>query len=63
MKKHRAAIFEFSADKITDDLDSHKRKDFHEVLGAYVDIFTKNVYVTTDYTYKHLNELLKTQFL
>ena len=31
----------------------------HEFLRAYVDIFTKNVYATTDYTYKHLKRIIK----
>ena len=47
----------FHVDKITENLDSHKREDFHEFLRAYVDIFTKNVYATTDYTYKHLQRI------
>ena len=59
IKKHLAANFESLADKITENLDSHKREDFHEFLRAYVDIFTKNVYATTDYTYKHLKRIIK----
>ena len=35
-KKHLAANFESLADKITDNLDSHKREDFQEFLKAYV---------------------------
>ena len=59
IKKHIAANFESLADKITENLDSHKREDFHEFLRADVDIFTKNVYATTDYTYKHLKRIIK----
>ena len=59
IKKHLAANFESLADKITENLDSHKREDFHEFLRADVDIFTKNVYATTDYTYKHLKRIIK----
>ena len=55
--KHLANNFEPLVDKITENLDSHKREDFHEFLRAYVDIFTKNVYATTDYTYKHLQRI------
>ena len=58
-KKHLAANFESLADKITDNLDSHKREDFQEFLKAYVDIFTKIVFATTDYTYKHLKRIIK----
>ena len=50
IKKHLAATFDFVADKITENLDSHKREDSHKFLRAYVDIFSKNVYVTRDYT-------------
>ena len=50
IKKQLAATFDFVADKITENLDSHKREDFHKFLRAYVDIFSKNVYVTRDYT-------------
>ena len=60
IKKHLVANFEFLADKITENLDSHKRVDFHEFLRVYVDIFTKNgLYATTDYTYKHLKRIIK----
>ena len=59
IEKHLAANFESLADKITENLDSHKWEDFHEFLRAYVDIFTKNVYATTDYTYKHLKRIVK----
>ena len=52
-------IFEYLADKIPENLDSHKWEDFHEFLRTYVDIFTKNVYATTDYTYKHLKRIIK----
>ena len=40
--------------KITKNLDN-----FHEFLKAYVGIFTKNVYATTDYTHKHLKRIIK----
>ena len=59
IKKHLAAYFEYLTDKITENLDSHKREDFHKFLRVYVDIFTKNVYATTDYTYKHLKRIIK----
>ena len=59
IKRRLAANFEYLADKITENLDSHKREDFHEFLRAYVDTITKNVYATTDYTYKHLKGIIK----
>ena len=59
IKKHLAANFESLADKITENVDNHKREDFHEFFRAYVDIFTKYVYATTDYTYKHLKRIIK----
>ena len=52
-------IFESLADKIPENLDSHKWEDFHEFLRTYVDIFTKNVYATTNYTCKHLKRIIK----
>ena len=59
IKKHLTANFQSLADKITKNLDSHKREDFHVFLRVYVDIFTKNVYGTTDYTYKHSKRIIK----
>ena len=44
IKKNLAANFESLADKVTENLESCKREDFHELLGAYVDIFTENIY-------------------
>ena len=54
IKTFLAANFELIADRITDNLQSDQREKFDELLGAYVDIFTKSVYRTTDYIYKHL---------
>ena len=34
-------------------------EDFHEFLRAYTDIFTKNVYVTKDFTYSNLKNIIK----
>ena len=58
IKKFLAANFESIADRITDNLQSDQRENFHEFLRAYVDIFTKSVYTTTDYTYKHLKRIV-----
>ena len=59
IKKHLPTKFESLAEKITENIGSHKREYFHEFFRAYVDIFTKNVYATTDYTYKHLKRIIK----
>lgn len=32
--------------------------DLHELLKAYTDIFTQNVYVTKDFTYKNLKNAI-----
>ena len=58
MEKYLVASFESLADKITDNLASNKRENFHEFLQAYVEIFTKNVYAKTDNTYKHLKRII-----
>ena len=58
IKKFLAANFESIADRITDNLQSDKQESFREFLRAYVDIFTKSVYTTTDYTYKHLKRII-----
>ena len=39
--------------------DQTKLGDFHEFSRAYTSIFTKNVNVTKDYTYKTLKTLIK----
>ena len=59
IKKQLTASLESLAGIVTENLDSHKREDFHEFLRVSVDIFTENVYVTTDYTYKHLKRIIK----
>ena len=58
IKKFLAANFESLADRIIDNLQRDQRENFHEFLRAYVDIFTKSVYTTTDYTYKHLKIII-----
>ena len=42
----------------TNNLHSDQPENFHELLGAYVDIFTKSVYTTIDYIYKHLKGIV-----
>ena len=50
IKKNLVANFESLADKVTESLENCKREDFHELLRAYVDFFTKNIYTTRDNT-------------
>ena len=57
IKKNLAANVESLADKVTENLKNCKRKDFHQLLRAYVDIFTKNIYATRDNTYKNLKRI------
>ena len=58
IKKFLAANFEAMPDRITDNLQSDQRENFHKFLRAYVDIFTKSVYTTTNYTYKNLKRII-----
>ena len=58
IKKFLAANFESIADRITNNLQRDQRENFHEFLRAYVDIFTKRVYTTTGYAYKHLKRIV-----
>ena len=44
-------------------VDQTKVEDFHELLRVYTDIFTKNVHVTRDCTYKHLKTLTENKDL
>ena len=48
IKKNLVANFESLADKVTESLENCKREDFHELLRAYVDFCTKNIYTTRD---------------
>ena len=58
IEKFLAANFESIADRITDNLQSDQWENVHEFLRAYVDISTKSVYTTPDYTYKHLKRII-----
>ena len=44
-----------SATKYVED---NKVVDFHELLIAYTDIFTKNIYASKDFTYKNLKNMI-----
>ena len=59
VKKNIAASMENVAEAVDKDLDNEKREDFHELLQAYMDIFSKNLYFSTDCTYNNLKRLIK----
>ena len=58
IKKNLGANFESLADKVTENLGSCKRGNFHELLSAYMDIFTTNIYATHDNNYKNLKRII-----
>lgn len=58
IKKLLAVNFESIAERIRDNLQSYQREKFCKFLQVYVDIFTKSVYKTTDYTYKHVKRVI-----
>ena len=59
VKKNVAASFETVADRITPYVENDSKEHFHEFLRANVDIFSKNVYSSSDDTYKKLLKLVK----
>ena len=63
IKNFLAANFESIAYRITDNLQSDQQENFLEFLRAYVDIFSKSVSTTTDYTYKHLKRIINNKNL
>ena len=50
VKRSLAVNFKSIADRITDNIQSDQQENFHELLRAFVDISTKSVYATTEYT-------------
>ena len=58
IKKNLAGNFESLADKVTDNFEKCKLEDFRELLHAYVDIFTKNIYETHINAYKNWKRLI-----
>ena len=47
------------AEAVDKDLDNETWDDFHELLRAYTDILSKNLYFSTDHTYNNLKHLIK----
>ena len=59
VKKNIATSMENVAEAVDKDLDNEQREDFHELLPAYTDILSKNLYFSTDYTCNKLKRLIK----
>ena len=59
VKKNIAASTENVVEAVVKGLESKKREDFHELLRAYTDIFSKNLYFSMDQTYSNLKHLIK----
>ena len=51
------------AEAVDKELDNEQRQSFHELLRAYTDILSKNLYFSTDYTYSNLKRLIKMKAL
>ena len=63
IKKFSAVNFESIANRITVNLQRDQRENVQEFLRTFVDIFTRSVYTTTNYTYKHLKRISNDQSL
>ena len=59
VKTNLAANFESLAQAVNSEILNEEKKDFHEFLQVFRDIFSKNVYSTKDYTYSNLKQLIK----
>ena len=59
VKKNIATSMENVAEAVDKDLDNEQRENFHELLRAYTDILSKNLYFSTDYAYNNLKRLVK----
>ena len=58
-KKSIAASMENVAEAVVKDLDNKQREDFHELLQANMDILSKNLHFSMDYTCNNLKRLIK----
>ena len=59
IKNNLAANFESLAQAVDSETLNQEKEDFHELLRAYCDILTKNVYSIKDYTSSNLKRLIK----
>ncbi|XP_066923867.1 uncharacterized protein [Clytia hemisphaerica] len=58
VKKNLAANLESLAQSTDKDVPNEQKEEFHELLRAYCDMFTKNIYDSKDYTYTNLKRLI-----
>ena len=59
VRKYLSAELETLAQKTSDFVKPGKLEEHHEVLRAYADIFSRNIYNSKDYTYYDLKSLIK----
>ena len=63
VKKNIATSMKSVAEAVDKDLDNKQRENFHELLQAYTDILSKNLYFSTDYTYNNLMIMIKNDYV
>ena len=59
VKENIAANMESVIEAVDKDIDNEKWEDFHELLRAYTNILSKNLYFPMDYTYNNLTTLIQ----
>lgn len=59
VKKNVAASLESLAQLTNDHISNERKKEYHEFLRAYCDIFIKNIYNSKDFAYCNLKRLIK----
>ena len=59
VKKYLSAELETLAQETSDFVEPEKLEEYHEILRAYADIFSSNIYTSKDYTYHNLKSLIK----
>ena len=62
LKKQLTANFETLSHRARDCVRKNLENS-HELLRAYTDIFTKNIYATKDFTYSNLKNVIKNVIL
>ena len=58
LKQQPAVNMKTVSHSTTKYVEDNKVEYFHELLRAYTDIFTKNIYATKDFTYKNLKNMI-----
>ena len=59
VKKYVSAELETLTQQTSDFVEPEKLEKYHEILRAYADIFSSNIYNSKDYTYHDLKSLIK----